>query len=125
MHFLAIIALAAFWSSLTVKLVAISGLVYLVVQMLKAFFPQITGPWAIALNFALSMAGTISVAKPGDLSSLSFWSSLLMAAGAAAGIHGTVKSFQKAGTPTSPLMASVGAQGAGGNDLGANIAKQS
>jgi hypothetical protein len=106
MHLLAFITLAAFWSVLPVKLVAIAGVAYVLVQIVKRFFPAVTGPWAVALNVALSLTGVIAAAKPGDLEDPAFWSSLILTAASAAGIHGTVRSaLQAKNAPANQLGA--------------------
>lgn len=89
---LAVFVWATFWAALPVKLVAISGFVYVLLQAIKSKFPVITGKWAFLLNVAFTFVGVVSVAKPGDLESPNFWASLLLALASAAGIHGTVRS---------------------------------
>lgn len=94
MHFalLAFIAVAAFWSTLPVKLIAVAGTVYGLVQLVKKYFPKISGPYAVLVNVLFSVTGVLMVAQPGDLKTPAFWSSLVMTALAAAGVHGTVRS---------------------------------
>jgi hypothetical protein len=114
MHITALLAafdLAAFWSLLPVRLVLISGVVYVLVQAVKTIYPGLVGWKAMVLNGALSLTGVLSVAKPGDLASAPFWASLLMTVAAAAGIHGTVRSLATgasadpaAPTPNPPVL---------------------
>lgn len=93
------ITAAAFWAVLPVKLVAIAGTVYVLVQALKQIFPSLGGWQSIALNVALSVTGVLAVAKPGDLESSTFWASLMITVASAAGIHGTVKSVAERSLP--------------------------
>lgn len=92
---IAVIVATAFWAALPVKLVALSGVVYVLVAGIKKIFPALGGWQAVAINVALSVAGVLMVAKPGDLADPTFWASLMMTAAAAAGIHGTVRSATK------------------------------
>jgi hypothetical protein len=93
---LAAIIWATFWSALPVKLVTIAGSVYVLLTILKRYFPAIGGKYAVAINFALTAVGIISVAKPDDLATPTFWASLMLTAASAAGIHGTVRSAANA-----------------------------
>lgn len=93
MHFtLAVFVAAVFWSALPVKVVAVAGSVYILVQTLKTIFPALGGWYAIALNIAISATALISTAQPGDLKTTQFWAAMMLAVASAAGIHGTVKS---------------------------------
>lgn len=89
---LAIFVAAVFWSALPVKVVAIAGSVYILVQTLKTIFPALAGWYAIALNIAISATALISTSQPGDLKTTQFWAAMMLAVASAAGIHGTVRS---------------------------------
>jgi hypothetical protein len=114
MHFLTLILTAAFWAALPVKLVAIAGIVYVVLQAIKAKYPAIGGTWAIVLNGLLTFAGLLSVAHPGDISTAAFWSNLLLTIAGSAGLHGTVRSLTQGSQDPAPAQTSnVGMKAAG------------
>jgi hypothetical protein len=75
-----------------VKLLAISGSVYALLQVVKQVFP-LAGLGAVLSNVALSVLGVIVVIKPEDLFSLNTLTLVGIAAITAAGAHGTIKSF--------------------------------
>lgn len=75
-----------------VKLLAIGGSVYAILQVVKQVFP-LAGIGAILLNVALSVLGVVVVVRPEDLFSLTTLTSVAIAAITAAGAHGTIKSL--------------------------------
>jgi hypothetical protein len=75
-----------------VKLLAIGGSVYAILQVVKQVFP-LAGIGAILLNVALSVLGVVVVVRPEDLFSLPTLTSVAIAAITAAGTHGTIKSL--------------------------------
>lgn len=75
-----------------VKLLAISGSVYALLQVVKQVFP-LAGLGAILSNVALSVLGVLVVIRPEDLFSLNTLTLVGIAAITAAGAHGTIKSF--------------------------------
>jgi hypothetical protein len=83
-----------------VKLLAISGSVYALLQVVKQVFP-LAGLGAILSNVALSVLGVVVVIKPEDLFSLNTLTLVGIAAITAAGAHGTIKSFTSGGTDLS------------------------
>jgi hypothetical protein len=87
-----------------VKLLAISGSVYALLQVVKQAFP-LAGLGAILANVALSVLGVVVVIKPEDLFSLNTLTLVGIAAITAAGAHGTIKSF--AGGPATAGDSSV------------------
>lgn len=99
---LGFIVWATVWSALPVKLVAISGTVYVLVAALKKIFPAISGPWSMLLNVLFSTASVLMVAKPGDLANPAFWASLMITVAGASGIHGTVKAATEPADVPSP-----------------------
>lgn len=75
------------------KVLALSGSVYGILQVIKQVFPRLGGYWAIGLNIALSVLGALLVLPPDHLFSLQSFTTLMIAgitAAGAAGIHGTV-----------------------------------
>lgn len=82
-----------------VKLLAISGSVYALLQVVKQVFP-LAGLGAILSNVALSVLGVLVVIKPEDLFSLNTLTLVGIAAITAAGAHGTIKSFAGSGSST-------------------------
>ena len=82
-----------------VKLLAISGSVYALLQVVKQVFP-LAGIGAILSNVALSVLGVVVVIKPEDLFSLNTLTLVGIAAITAAGAHGTIKSFTS--SPSNP-----------------------
>jgi hypothetical protein len=93
MHFLLLLAivLPATLATLPVKIIAIAGFAYILIAALKKAMPSINGWYALALNVAFSLAGTVMVAKPGDFSDPTFWATLIAIIASASGIQGTVK----------------------------------
>jgi len=83
-----------------VKLLAISGSVYALLQVVKQVFP-LAGLGAILSNVALSVLGVVVVIKPEDLFSLNTLTLVGIAAITAAGAHGTIKSFSSGSGGTS------------------------
>jgi len=88
------------------KLLAISGSVYAILQVAKQVFP-LAGLWAVLFNVVLSILGVAVVIRPEDLFSLPTFTAVAIAAITAAGAHGTIKSFTSGGSdaPTSPTPA--------------------
>lgn len=84
-----------------VKLLAISGSVYALLQVVKQVFP-LAGIGAILSNVALSVLGVVVVIKPEDLFSLNTLTLVGIAAITAAGAHGTIKSFTSSADPSNP-----------------------
>lgn len=84
-----------------VKLLAISGSVYALLQVVKQVFP-LAGLGAILSNVALSVLGVLVVIKPEDLFSLNTLTLVGIAAITAAGAHGTIKSFTSGGGDPGP-----------------------
>lgn len=95
-----VVVAAAFWAALPVKLIALAGLVYTVIQVLKEIVPSVTGWKALALNIVLSAAGALAIATPGELQTPAFWAGLLMTVASASGIHGTVQAFKPVAPPS-------------------------
>jgi hypothetical protein len=87
------------------KILGIAGGVYAVLQVAKKIFPSLAGPWALALNFALSVGGVLIAVPPDKLLSVDTLVSVLTAVAAAAGIHGTVKNVSDSSS-TSPAPTS-------------------
>lgn len=83
-----------------VKLLAIGGSVYALLQVVKQVFP-VAGLGAVLLNVVLSIFGVVVVVRPEDLFSLSTLTAVGIAAITAAGAHGTIKSFAGSSGPTS------------------------
>src|SRR3954468_812741 len=75
-----------------VKLLAIAGSVYAILQVVKQVFP-LAGIGAVLLNVGLSILGVAVLIKPEDLFSLPTFTAVAIAAISAAGAHGTIKSF--------------------------------
>ena len=85
--------------SLQLKILAIAGSVYTILQVVKQVFP-IAGLGSVILNVVLSGLGVAVVIKPEDLFSLPTLTALVIAGLTAAGAHGTIKSFTgSGGTP--------------------------
>jgi hypothetical protein len=84
-----------------VKLLAISGSVYALLQVVKQVFP-LAGLGAILSNVFLSVLGVVVVIKPEDLFSLNTLTLVGIAAITAAGAHGTIKSFTSGGDSPTP-----------------------
>jgi hypothetical protein len=75
-----------------VKILAIAGSVYTILQVVKQVFP-VAGLGAVVINVILSALGVAVFMKPEDLFSLQSLTALVVAGLTAAGAHGTVKSF--------------------------------
>lgn len=75
------------------KILWIAAAVYTLLQVAKKIFPSLAGPWALALNFALSIAGVLATITPDKLLSVDTLVAVLTAVAASAGIHGTVKNL--------------------------------
>jgi hypothetical protein len=82
-----------------VKLLAIGGSVYALLQVVKQVFP-VAGLGAVLVNIALSILGVVVVVRPEELFSLNTLTAVGIAAITAAGAHGTIKSFTSSSTPT-------------------------
>jgi len=92
-----------------VKILAISGSVYLILQAVKTQF-NLSGILAVILNVVISGLGVVTVIKPEDLFSLPTVTTLAIAALTAAGAHGTVRSFSGgSSTPANPAGTTVAA----------------
>jgi hypothetical protein len=83
-----------------VKLLAIGGSVFTLLQVVKQVFP-VAGLGAVLLNVALSILGVAVVVRPEELLSLSTLTQVGIAAITAAGAHGTIKSFSSGGSEAS------------------------
>jgi hypothetical protein len=90
-----------------VKILAIAGSVYAVLQAVKQYLYPVSGLGAVILNIVLSGLGVLVGIKPEDLFSLNTLTTLAIAGISAAGIHGTVKSFSNGQQSTSPPMRSA------------------
>ena len=89
-----------------VKLLAISGSVYALLQVVKQVFP-LAGLGAILSNVALSVLGVLVVIKPEDLFSLNTLTLVGIAAITAAGAHGTIKSFTSGNGSSGPASTPI------------------
>ncbi len=78
-------------ASVAAKIIAIAGVVAAVLQGLKRFIPAITGPIAIVGSVVLAVAGAYAVADPGTVLSIQFFTTTLLAALGANGIHSFAK----------------------------------
>lgn len=90
-----------------VKLLAISGSVYALLQVVKQVFP-LAGLGAILSNIGLSVFGVLVVIKPEDLFSLNTLTLVGIAAITAAGAHGTIKSLSSGGIPIPSIPTGTG-----------------
>lgn len=84
-----------FWTTFSVqapvKIVAIAGLLCTLIQIIKVKFPSLGGWWAVALNVILATAGVLSLTPVQDMLSVQTLGNVIVAALAAAGIHGSSK----------------------------------
>jgi hypothetical protein len=87
--------------SLQVKILTISASVYAILQGAKKFIP-LSGIWAVVFNVFVSALGVVIALKPEDLFSVQTLSALLLAGLAAAGVHGTARSFSGNSSPANP-----------------------
>ena len=92
MHTYLLLALALNTAA-AAKILGVAGAVYAVLQVLKKIFPSLSGPWALALNIALSVGGVLVAVPPDQLLSVETLVTVLTSVAAAAGIHGTVKNL--------------------------------
>lgn len=79
------------------KIVAISGGVYAVLQVLKqapVLQKYLSGWVAIALNVAMSVTGVLLALQPSQVFTVQTLTTILAAALGAAGIHGTVSALR-------------------------------
>src|ERR671923_567406 len=83
-------------TALAAKILIIAGIVYSVLEGIKKYLPQITGVYAVAVNFALTGVGFILTVPSDRLFTLPTLLGLLTAVGASAGVHGTVKKIGRA-----------------------------
>ena len=107
MYLLATITLDA---TTAAKVLAISALVYALLQTVKKAFPALSGWWAVGLNIALSIVGAVIVVPQDQLFSLATLTTLLtagIAAAGAAGIHGTVQNVAPAPVQTALGQSSI------------------
>lgn len=96
MHFCLLIV-AVSMSTVAAKIVAISAVVFAVLQALKkapAVGSYLHGWLAIALNVALSVTGVLMVVAPAQVFSLQTLLTVLTAALSASGIHGAYSSMR-------------------------------
>jgi hypothetical protein len=91
MHTALLLAAITLSPAAAVKVLAIAGSVYGVLQLVKKQFPQINGYWAVALNIGLSALGTAVTVPSDQLFTVNTMLALVTASIGAAGIHGTVK----------------------------------
>jgi hypothetical protein len=80
--------------NVSLRVLAIMGVVFAVVQAIKMAFPAIAGIWAIIFNVVLSVAGVVVAIPAEKLFSYETLTTVLVAAIGAAGIHGTVSSMR-------------------------------
>jgi len=97
---LAAAAAAATPFATQIKLLAIAGSVYAILQVVKQVFP-VAGLGAVILNIVLSALGVVVLIKPDSLFSLPTLTAVAIAAIGAAGAHGTIKSFAGTQPPSS------------------------
>ena len=77
-----------------VKVIALSGSVAVLVQLVKTLFPKlVTGNVAIALNVLVSVAGVFAVMDPAHFWTETTLAQVLTVAAGAAGVHGTARSW--------------------------------
>jgi hypothetical protein len=79
--------------SLAAKVMAISVAIYPVLQLVKKFFPLLSGKYALAANIVLAVVGFVVSVKPEQLFTPETAFALIATVGTAAGIHGTVKNL--------------------------------
>lgn len=77
-------------SVISVKAVAVAGVVFAALQVVKKFtnWSFLSGNWAIAANVALSVVGTISTTATAQIFTTSTLVAILTTAFLAAGLHG-------------------------------------
>ena len=76
------------------KVIAVSGLVYAVIQGAKKspwLGSMIQGWWAVALNVVLTVSGIVAVIPADQLYTMQTLETTILAVLASAGIHGTVQ----------------------------------
>jgi hypothetical protein len=94
--FLQVVALPL---AVTTKVIAVAAVVYAALVALKKVWPSITGWYSVAINVTLAVVLIISTTPPDQLFTFQTLMQILAAAAAAAGVHGTVRSFRGAGKP--------------------------
>lgn len=114
-----------------VRVIALAGTVTVLVQAVKAVWPNaIGGKWAIALNLLMSLAAIFVGMSPTHFWSETTLAQVLMVAAAAAGVHGTAKSlsakYAAVGEPAAPdppqeRLGRVGSSGTGGTTAGSTM----
>jgi hypothetical protein len=73
------------------RIVAVSGTLCVLLQVLKRYLPAVNGWLAVALNFTLSACGILAITRPDQIWTVATWQNVIVTGLAAAGIHGTSK----------------------------------
>lgn len=110
MHAAVFLLLFSFSLPPAIKVLAVAGIVYGILQALKQpnkLTPYIKGWVAVALNVALSIFGVV-VATPADqLYTMATLETIIMTILAAAGIHGTITLAPQAAKKTAIILACI------------------
>jgi hypothetical protein len=102
------------WSELPTKIIAVSGSLYALIQLLKQKLPGLQGNWAVLLNLVGSFAGIFAVMPKDQFFTVQTMAAVITAFVGAGGIHGIVKTVTGlSSTPaqtTNPAAASSAAK---------------
>lgn len=99
------------WSELPTKVIAVSGSIYALIQMLKQKLPGLQGNWAVLLNLVASFAGIFAVMPKDQFFTVQTMAAVITAFVGAGGIHGIVKTVTGLNAPsantTNPTAAKI------------------
>lgn len=87
------------WSELPVKVIAVSGSLYALIQLLKQKLPGLQGNWAVLLNLVGSFAGIFAVMPKDQFFTVQTMAAVITAFVGAGGIHGIVKTVTGLSAP--------------------------
>lgn len=111
MMFLFTFSWAWLWSELPTKVIAVSGSIYALIQLLKQKLPGLQGNWAVLLNLVASFAGIFAVMPKDQFFTVQTMAAVITAFVGAGGIHGIVKTVTGLNAPstntTNPTAAKI------------------
>lgn len=80
-------------TNIAFKIAAVAAIVYPLLQVLKKFFPVLSGWKSLVMNIAFSIVGLLITTPPDQYFTTTTLVALITAIGTSAGIHGTAQNL--------------------------------